>query len=63
MVSSGRRVQVGELLQLQRFHNYSVRDIRNVLSLCVHRYTDRLRLDERWGPIREAYILNEAAGG
>ena len=63
MVSSGTRVQVGELLQLQRFHNYSVRDIWNVLTLCVHRYTDRLRFDERWGPIREAYTSNEAVGG
>ena len=47
-VSSGRWVQVGELLQLQRFHNYSVRDIRNAVSICAHRYTDRPRFEEMW---------------
>ena len=44
----GGWVQVGEVLQLQRFHNYSVRDIRNVVALCAHRYTDRPRFEEKW---------------
>ena len=50
IVSRGMWVQVGELLQLQLFHDYSVRDIRHAVANCFHRGSDLPRFDEMWDP-------------
>ena len=55
-VSNGRWVQVGELLQLQRFHNYSVRDIRKAVAMCAYPDTGRPRFEEMWNAAGQLVI-------
>ena len=46
-VLNGRWVKVGELLQLERFHNYSMKEIRKAVASCVYQDTGRPRFEEK----------------